>query len=67
MSNWLVAMAVVVAHDFNPSTWKVDARGTLRVQGQSSLQSEFQSSQVYTKKSGEGRRRGGGNMSCFLY
>ena len=47
----------VVAHAFNPSTWEAEAEaeagGSLGVQGQSGLQSEFQDSQGgYTEKSG---------------
>jgi hypothetical protein len=38
-----------VAHDFNPSTWEAEA-GDLCIQGQPSLQSEFQESQGYTEK-----------------
>jgi hypothetical protein len=40
----------VVAHAFNPSTWEAEAGGSLLVQGQPSLQSEFQDSQGYTEK-----------------
>jgi hypothetical protein len=37
----------VVAHAFNPTTWKAEAGG---VRGQPGLQSEFQDSQGYTEK-----------------
>ena len=37
---------------FNPSTWEEEAGGSLRVQGQTGLQSEFQNSQRLTEKPG---------------
>jgi hypothetical protein len=40
----------VVAHTFIPSTWEVEAGRALWVQGQPTLQSKFQASQVYTEK-----------------
>lgn len=36
---------VMVAHDFNPSTWEAQTGGYLDVQGQSGLHIEFQDSQ----------------------
>ena len=41
---------VVVAQAFNPSTQEAEVRVSLRVQGQSGLQSEFKDSQGYTEK-----------------
>jgi hypothetical protein len=38
---------VVVVHTFNPSTGKAEAGGSLRIQGQPDLQTEFQDSQGY--------------------
>jgi hypothetical protein len=40
----------VVAHTYNPRTQEAEADGSLRVQGQPVLQSEFQDSQSYIKK-----------------
>ena len=40
----------VVAHAFNPSTQEAEASGSLYVQVQPGLQSEFQDSQGYTEK-----------------
>jgi hypothetical protein len=39
-----------MAHPFNPSTGKAEAIGSLGVQGQLGLQSNFQHSQGYTAK-----------------
>jgi hypothetical protein len=39
----------MVAHSFNPSTWEA-VQADFWVWGQPGLQSEFQDSQVYTKK-----------------
>ena len=42
---------LVVVWDFNPNTWNTEAGGSLWVQGQPGLQSEFQDSQdCYTEK-----------------
>jgi hypothetical protein len=40
----------VVAHAFNPNTWKAEAGRSLNVQGQPGLQSEFQDFQGDTEK-----------------
>ncbi|EGW02589.1 hypothetical protein I79_018095 [Cricetulus griseus] len=41
----------LVVHTCNPSTWEAGVGGSLGVQGQPDLQSEFQDSQdCYTKK-----------------
>ena len=40
----------VMVNVFCPSTQKAEAGRSLRVRGQSSLQSEFQNSQDYTEK-----------------
>jgi hypothetical protein len=42
---WPLFSRAVVAHAFNPSTWKAEAGG-----GQTGLQREFQDSQDYTEK-----------------
>jgi hypothetical protein len=41
---------LVVAHAFSSSAQEAEAGGSLRVQGQPGLQSEFQDSQGYTEK-----------------
>ena len=41
---------MVVVYAFNPSTLEAEVDGSLRVWGQSGLQSEFQDSQGYTEK-----------------
>ena len=41
---------MVVPPAFNPSTLEAEEDGSLRVQGQPGLQSEFQNSQGYTEK-----------------
>ena len=43
----------MVAHAFNPTTWKAEAGG---VRGQPGLQSEFQDSQNYTEKTCRGKK-----------
>ena len=40
----------VVVHAFSPSTREAEAGGSLRVQGQPGLHSEFQDSLGYTEK-----------------
>jgi hypothetical protein len=40
----------VVTHTFNPSTQEAETSGSLWVQGQPDLQSEFQDNQDYTEK-----------------
>ena len=42
--------SMVVAHAFNPSTQEAEAGGSLWVQGQPDLWSEFQESQDYKEK-----------------
>jgi hypothetical protein len=54
MTHW-----VVVAHAFNPSTLEAEA-GSLWVQGQPGLQSEFQDSQGYIEKPCLEENKGGG-------
>ena len=39
-----------VVHAFDPSTWEVEAGGSLLIQGQPVLQSEFQDIQDHTEK-----------------
>ena len=46
----LVRSRVSVVHAFNASTQKTEANGSLPVQGQPGLQSEFQDSQGHTEK-----------------
>ena len=40
----------MVVHTFNLSTWEAEAGGSLWIQGQPGLQSEFQDSQGCTEK-----------------
>ena len=53
-----------MVHIFNLSTWEVEAGGSLRVQGQPGLQSEFQDSQGYTQKPCLEKSRGAGQAQA---
>lgn len=56
------AKPLVVAHDFDPSTWEEEAGGSLWIQGQPGLQSDY--SQSYTEKPSLEKKKCPGWPSC---